>query len=600
MSSKKRKLGDENRKFNERWERDYFFTFQNSKLMCLICKETISAIKEHNVKRHFETKHIEYKNFSEEVRNFKLNTLKSQLKAQQTMFSSALQKPSSIVKASYSVAMVIAKKMKPFSDGELVKECLEAVIKDVLPEKSRLFSNISLSRQTICRRIDDISSEIVATLQEKIKEFKAYSLAFDESIDISDTSQLVIFIRGVDDSFHVTEEMLNLLSLKNTTRGEDVFQAIEKCMTENSLNFEALSGLTTDGAPALTGKNKGAVKLILDKLDCKGIKSDDIFVIHCLIHQQNLCARVLSMNHVMKVVIKIVNYIRSNALHHRQFKEFLCELSSEYGDILYFTNVRWLSRGNCLARFLNLHEEIVFFFKEREENFPELSDEEWLLDLCFLVDLTEKINQLNKDLQGKDNLIVDACNSIKCFSRKLLLFENQLKNNNAQNFPNLNNFLKGKLINFKKYASEIRKLVIEFDTRFLELSKYEKVFELFSCPFLVEASTAPENLQMELIELQCNNEMKLIFNSTTKIDFYNKYITSPRYPNLRSFAQRVVSAFGSTYICESFFSKMKFAKNSSRSSITDSNLENQLRCSTSNILVDLKKLSDKKEKQISH
>ena len=38
---------------------------------------------------------------------------------------------------------------------------------------------------------------------------------------------------------------------------------------------------------------------------------------------------------------------------------------------------------------------------------------------------------------------------------------------------------------------------------------------LFSCPFFVEASTVPENLQMELIDLQCNNEMKQIFTSTS-------------------------------------------------------------------------------------
>ena len=210
--------------------------------------------------------------------------------------------------------MLIAKKMKPFSDGELLKDCLEAVIKDALPDKNKLFSSINLSRQTICCRIDDISIEIVVTLRDQINQFKAYSLTFDESTDISDTSQLVIFIRGVNDSFQVTEEMLNLLNLKDTTREEDIFQAVEKCLDENSLNFEALSRVTTDGAPALVGKNKGAVKLLMDKLDCRSIKTNDIFIIHCLIHQQNLCTRVLSMTHVMNVVIKIVNYIRSHAL----------------------------------------------------------------------------------------------------------------------------------------------------------------------------------------------------------------------------------------------------------------------------------------------
>ncbi|XP_075217985.1 general transcription factor II-I repeat domain-containing protein 2-like [Lycorma delicatula] len=198
------------------------------------------------------------------------------------MFGSSLQQPSTIVKAIYSVAMLIAKKIKPFSDGELVKDSLEAVIKDVLPDKSKLFSSIILSRQNICHRIEeDISAEIAVTLRDKINQLRVYSLAFDESTDISDTSQLMIFIRGLNDSFQVTEEMLNILNLKDTTRGEDVFQAIENCLAKNSLNFGTPSGLTTGGAPALVGKNKGAVKLLMDKLGCRGIKINDIFIIHC-------------------------------------------------------------------------------------------------------------------------------------------------------------------------------------------------------------------------------------------------------------------------------------------------------------------------------
>jgi len=35
----------------------YFIIIQNTKLMCLICQETIAVFKEYNVKRHYETKH---------------------------------------------------------------------------------------------------------------------------------------------------------------------------------------------------------------------------------------------------------------------------------------------------------------------------------------------------------------------------------------------------------------------------------------------------------------------------------------------------------------------------------------------------------------
>lgn len=97
--------------------------------------------------------------------------------------------------------------------------------------------------------------------------------------------------------------MLKLISLKGTTKGEDIFHAFENCVCEYNLNLDILSGISTDGAPAMVGKEKGAIKLLIDKIETtnktnNGWKRDDLFIIHCLIHQQNQCAQVLSMNHV--------------------------------------------------------------------------------------------------------------------------------------------------------------------------------------------------------------------------------------------------------------------------------------------------------------
>ncbi|XP_036354671.1 EPM2A-interacting protein 1-like [Octopus sinensis] len=234
----------------------------NSKPTCLICKEKVSVVKEYNVRRHYETKHSEYAKFSKELKTRKLDSLKSELRNQQRLLNSSIHSSSDTVKASYSVAMIISKRMKSFSDGEFVKECLDAVVKDILPDKTKKFSNISLSRQTICRRVNDISNEIVVTLRDQIKYFKSYSLAFDECTDISDTSQLVVYIRGVTESFQVKQEMLNLVSLKDTTKGEDIFQAVMKCLSDNGANLETLAGLTTDGAPAMIGRNKGVTEII--------------------------------------------------------------------------------------------------------------------------------------------------------------------------------------------------------------------------------------------------------------------------------------------------------------------------------------------------
>lgn len=46
---------------------------------------------------------------------------------------------------------------------------------------------------------------------------KCFPIATDESTDICGTSQLLKFIRGIDLNFNVSEELVELCSLKGTT-----------------------------------------------------------------------------------------------------------------------------------------------------------------------------------------------------------------------------------------------------------------------------------------------------------------------------------------------------------------------------------------------
>ena len=48
-------------------------------------------------------------------------------------------------------------------------------------------------------------------------------LPCDESTDAPDTAQLQIFLWGVDENFGITEELLDLKSLKGTTTDKDIF-----------------------------------------------------------------------------------------------------------------------------------------------------------------------------------------------------------------------------------------------------------------------------------------------------------------------------------------------------------------------------------------
>ncbi|KAJ4437619.1 hypothetical protein ANN_17764 [Periplaneta americana] len=94
----------------------------------------------------------------------------------------------SVIRATFAISEIIAKKSKPFSDGEFVKECLQSV--DIIcPYKKTEFAKLNLWRQTVAHRIDELATTIEGTLKSQATNFEFYSLAL-ESCDDSDTAQL--------------------------------------------------------------------------------------------------------------------------------------------------------------------------------------------------------------------------------------------------------------------------------------------------------------------------------------------------------------------------------------------------------------------------
>ena len=98
-------------------------------------------------------------------------------------------------------------------------------------------------------------------------------------------------------------------------------------------------------------KNVGVVDKIKSGLTKRNIDINNLFAFHCIIHQENLCAKLLKFTHVMETTVSCVNFIKSRGLSHRQFQQFLQDVELEYGDLIFHGEVRWLSKGNLLKRF---------------------------------------------------------------------------------------------------------------------------------------------------------------------------------------------------------------------------------------------------------
>jgi hypothetical protein len=137
--------------------------------------------------------------------------------------------------------------------------------------------SLSLSANTVAERITELSSDIYDQLRGKARVFTAYSVALDESTDKTDTAQLAIFIRGINDQFEVTEELLSLCPIHGRTTAKDIFQQLCDAI---GLPWSRLVGITTDGAPSMTGKKKWTGSVGTKKIGRGKCRSSNCSALH--------------------------------------------------------------------------------------------------------------------------------------------------------------------------------------------------------------------------------------------------------------------------------------------------------------------------------
>lgn len=603
-TSKKRKIGSENRAYQEHWESDYLITNNNGKLQCLVCMQIVSVSKEYNVKRHYSTMHEEkYKKYEGESRNVMIADLRKKLKQQTGMFSKITQTQTSALYASYAVSLELAKAKKPFADGNIVKRCAVEMAKAFgdagIVEK---FELVPLSNQTVQRRVTDMGEQVGKSLLGLVERSNNYyfSLCLDESTDQTDVSQLLIFIRITQEDFSTNEELLEICALHGTTKGKDIYDAVKNSVDKFG-DFYKCSSIVTDGAPAMVGKKSGFVGLLREN----GVTCPTI---HCVIHQEALCGKSIKQNQVFKLVVKVINMIRggNRALLHRQLRQFLEDMEAEYGDLPLYNQVRWLSSGKCLERFFQIRKEIPAFLNQfvssdTTQLEEDLQNTDFLKQLAFLTDITSHLNELNLKLQGRNQLVSDLIGNINGFRNKLRILKFSLENNDLAHFSSCRRLaeeLKDEVLDFSVCGANIQEIIDEFNARFKEFERLKSSVLLFNNPLGVDIEDQQTDLQLELCDLQADTFLQT--RQEKGPDFF-KLLSNERFPNLRKFGQKMTSMFGSTYICESVFSTMKFIKDRCRSRLTDSSLLHLLRLATTELEVNIPALVSAADRpQFSH
>ncbi|XP_067121590.1 general transcription factor II-I repeat domain-containing protein 2-like [Centruroides vittatus] len=450
---------------NSRWSMAMAKEWKNHSHLIAESPLIASLPKEYNLKRHYDRNHKRnYDQYVAKLREDKLSELKSLLQKQQSVFSKSVEDNTSAVK-------------------------------------------VSLSRNTVASRADEIADNLRNQHNSTISTFQAYAIAIDESTDIRNIAQLAVVIRRCDVNLKISEQLSEIIPMNNTTTGADIFDAFMEVSKKYKLPLEKLVCLATDGAPTTTGITKGVVARL--KETCKQHVNNNFIHFHCIIHQQVLCSKVLNIGHVLKIVTKIVSYIRARGLNNRQYASFLEDIECEYTDLSYYTEVRWLSSHKVLKRFITLLDEIVIFLETKNYECAELKDGQWIKDLAFSVDITSYLNQLNLKLRGKNHVVTTLFDNINAFKQKLSLWRKQIEKENLSHFESCQYLLlKSPKLKFTEYAHQIKLLETEFGQRFSDFKSCELQFRLFTSPLSIDIETVDENLQMELIEIQCDNLLK--------------------------------------------------------------------------------------------
>lgn len=602
--------------FHNDWEEELFFTTVKETCVCLICGATVATAKRHNVERHFTTCHKSYHaNYppGSALRAEKACELKAALGKQQSFFTRTAKKSQKATEASFRATHFLIKKKKAFSDGEVVKEAMMIIANTVLKDEKNgtdlisTLSDVQLGASTMVRRV---SGNLADQLDRDLAKCSWFSIQCDESVDSSSIAQLLVFIRMVFEDFSTREELLALLPLKTTTRGVDIYNTVKEFFVQKKVPLEKLVAVTTDGAPAMIGRHTGFIA------HCKSDPDFPKFLhYHCIIHQQALCAKVIGFEHVMTPVVKIINNIRSKAKQHRIFKVLLEEMSAEYGDLLLHTEIRWLSRGRVLLRFLSLLGEIKEFKQSKGEDVSLLEDTEWTLDLAFLTDITGKLNDLNCKLQGKGKTVVDLISALNAFKAKMNIFSVDLQKKKVLHFPSVQSVLKDNASASEtfdkvaeKYCEVINRLGQEFENRFCDLHQLEPCVSFISNPFMnvdttffAEQLSATFNLdagqvEIEIITLQNDLHLKAYQAAPN----FWCLVDTEKYSGVCTAAMKVASLFGSTYLCESAFSDMNFIKNKHRTRLTDAHLKDSLTIAVSSYTPDYNTLVNSMQCQSSH
>lgn len=566
---------------------------------CVICDTVLSnaSLKPNKLKRHLETKHEQYKNKPEEFFIRKKNELQNQ----KACIKKAAVPNKSLVKASFITALHIAKSMKPFTIAEnLLKPCMINICEEMfgITEANKI-KDIPMSNDIICHRTSLIGNDIQEQLIQLLKKSPWFAIQIDESTDISNKSICLGYVRFIDHKKEdIVEEIMFCIELETTTTSQNIFDKINFFFTSNDIQWQNCVGICTDGAAAMTGRHLGVVSRV------KQVANPNIIATHCFIHREQLAAKEMSpeLHVVMMDSVKVVNFIKANALNSRLFSVLCEEVGADHTSLLLHTEIRWLSRGRVLVRLLELKTEVEIFLNDKKSNLAiYFGDKNWIAKLSYLADIFSILNQLNLSMQGNQHNIFSMRDKIEAMKVKFRKWIQRIESNVFEMFPNYSQMITDNCEFDKEHINylikcHLQKLIEMFDKYFPDNEINSRTLWIRDPYNNWDNTDLSPTDDDTLIELTKDLSLNSLFKKKSLAQFWI-YIQK-EYPRLFTIAIQHLLPFASTYLCEKGFSTMVNIKTKQRNRLR---IDSCMRIALNNAIeVRIDKLVECVQQQKSH
>ena len=263
-------------------------------------------------------------------------------------------------------------------------------------------------------------------------------------------------------------------------------------------------------------------------------RSPNVVGAHCIFHRGALASRTLhaALNDKLATAIPVVNFVKTGSVKSRLFTDLCKGIDADHETLLFHMAVRWLSKGNMLARVYELKTEVKLFLEAQgnQNHLHLFRADGFQLTLTNLVDIFEALNCLNRHCKSSHTNRIDHYDSIRTFTKKFELWFRRVQRGNVASFSNLDVVFEKNRIDLDaelkpKIEAHVQSLKQEIERYFPDLANTGlSEWKLAKNPFRVEMGLPPYKIQEEFLELKCNSVAKDDFETKLLSDFCAEHV----------------------------------------------------------------------------